>query len=100
MQRSTAHDSREKVTLLKGLLQSWGHDADDFEVEEDQRSELAALFGLVGGIVIVRRRSTGEERLYATGLGSAWFGSLLMDLGRGHFATATPAAQPEPLAMH
>jgi len=39
------------------------------------------LFGLVGGIVIVRRRSTGEERLYATGQGSAWLGTLLMDFG-------------------
>ena len=63
--------------------------ADDFEVEEDQNSELAHLFGLAGGIVIVRRRSTGEERLYATGLGSAWFGTLLMDLARGHFAASS-----------
>lgn len=78
--------SEEKVKVLSGLLRSWGHNADDFEVEEDQTSELADLFGLVGGIVIVRRRSTGEERLYATGLGSAWFGTLLMDLARGHFA--------------
>ena len=78
--------SEERVKVLGGLLRSWGHNADDFEVEEDQDSELAHLFGLVGGIVIVRRRSTGEERLYATGLGSAWFGTLLMDLARGHFA--------------
>ena len=55
----------------------------------DQSSELADLFGLGGGIVIVRRRSTGEERLYATGLGSAWFGTLLMDLARGHKAAAS-----------
>ncbi len=100
MQSSTAHDSPDKVKLLHGLLRSWGHDANDFEVEEDQHSELAELFGLVGGIVIVRRRSTGEERLYATGLGSAWFGTLLMDLARGHFAPAAPAAQPDPLALH
>lgn len=100
MQSSTANSDQDKVKLLSGLLRSWGHDADDFEVEEDQRSELAELFGLVGGIVIVRRRSTGEERLYATGLGSAWFGSLLMDLARGHFAPASREAQARPLAMH
>ena len=100
MQSSTAHSSPDKVKLLHGLLRSWGHDANDFEVEEDQRSELAEMFGLVGGIVIVRRRSTGEERFYATGLGSAWFGSLLMDLARGHFAPAAQSAKSEPMAVH
>lgn len=83
----TAQQSSDKVKVLSGLLRSWGHDSDDFEVEEDHSSELADLFGLGGGLVIVRRRSTGEERLYATGIGSAWFGTLLMDLARGHFAT-------------
>jgi len=85
MPREAVPAAPDKAKLLKGLLRSWGQDADDFEVEEDQTSALADLFGLVGGVVIVRRRSTGEERLYATGIGSAWFGSLLMDLARGHF---------------
>jgi hypothetical protein len=84
--------SDDKVKVLGGLLRSWGHNADDFEVEEDQTSELADLFGIGGGLIIVRRRSTGEERMYATGLGSAWFGTLLMDLARGHFATRTTRA--------
>jgi hypothetical protein len=83
MESAAAHD---KMQVLAGLLRSWGHDADDFQVEEDRSPALAELFGVTGGVVIVRRRSTGEERLYATGLGSAWFGSLLMDLARGHFA--------------
>jgi len=86
---STRVSSQEKVKVLNGLLRSWGHNAEDFEIEEDHSSELAHLFGLAGGIVIVRRVSTGEERLYATGLGSAWFGSLLMDLARGHFAASS-----------
>ena len=76
----------DRIQVLNGLLRSWGHDADDFQVEEDRSAALAELFGITGGVVIVRRRSTGEERLYATGLGSAWFGTLLMDLARGHFA--------------
>ena len=88
MQNHHTPAAPDKVQALRGLLCSWGHDADDFEVEEDQNSELADLFGLVGGVVIVRRRSTGEERLYATGQGSAWFGTLLTDLARGHFAVA------------
>jgi len=86
MQTIDKHSSNDKIKLLGGLLRSWGHDAEDFEVEEDRSAALAELFGPVGGVIIVRRRSTGEERLYATGLGSAWFGTLLMDLARGHFA--------------
>jgi hypothetical protein len=82
----------DKARLLGGILRSWGHDADDFEVEEDRSPALAELFGVAGGVIVVRRRSTGEERLYATGLGSAWFGTLLMDFSRGHFAAPRPAA--------
>lgn len=89
MESTTKVSSEGKVKVLSSLLRSWGHDADDFEVEEDQSSELATLFGLSGGIVAVRRRSTGEERLYATGLGSAWLVALLIDLARGHFAAAS-----------
>jgi hypothetical protein len=89
MHSGTRVSNGDKVKLLDGLLRSWGHNADDFEVEEDVSSELAHLFGLADGIVIVRRRSTGEERIYATGLGSAWFGTLLMDLARGHFAAGS-----------
>jgi len=77
---------RDKVQILHGVLHSWGHDAQDFEFEEDHSSALAQLFGLVGGVVIVRRRSTGEERVYAAGSGSTWVGSVLTDLSRGHFA--------------
>jgi hypothetical protein len=87
---------QDKTRVLGGLLRSWGHDADDFQVEEDRSSPVAELFGVGGGVVIVRRRSTGEERLYATGIGSAWFGSLLMDLARGHFA---PARGRKPKAL-
>jgi len=86
MRRAPVPATPDKIQVLHGLLRSWGHDADDFQVEEDRSPALAELFGVAGGVVIVRRRSTGEERLYATGLGSAWFGSLLMDLARGHFA--------------
>ena len=87
MSTSTSHPAHaDKARLLGGLLRAWGHDADDFEVEEDRSPAMAELFGLVGGVVIVRRRSTGEQRLYATGTGSAWFGTLQMDFSRGHFA--------------
>jgi hypothetical protein len=86
MQVHDRRKSADKAEILGGLLRSWGHDADDFEVEEEQSSELADLFGLAGGVLVVRRRSTLEERLYATGFGSAWFGTLSMDLARGFFA--------------
>jgi len=87
MQRAAVPPApHDKMQVLAGLLRSWGHDAADFQIEEDGSPALAELLGMTGGVVIVRRRSTGEERLYATGLGSAWFGSLVMDLARGHFA--------------
>jgi hypothetical protein len=40
----------------------------------------------------VRCRSTGEERLYASGPDSAWLGAFMMDLGSGHFGTLAPRA--------
>ena len=49
-------------------------------------SDLPSFFGWGGGILTVRRRSTGEAHSYATGVGSAWFGALLMDMARGRFA--------------
>jgi len=84
--RTAVPAAADKIQLLSGLLRAWGHDATDFQVEEDRASAVAELFGAGGGVVVVRRRSTGEERLYATGFGSAWFGTLLQDLARGHFA--------------
>lgn len=89
MHSGTGVSNGDRVKVLGGLLRSWGYNADDFEVEEDHDCELAHLFGLTDSIVIVRRRSTGEERIYASGIGSAWFGTLLMDLARGHFASST-----------
>ena len=57
---------------------------EDFEFETHE-SGFQELFG-GGGILAVRCRSTGEERLYATGADSAWLGAFMMDLGAGHFA--------------
>lgn len=82
----------DNARLLSGLLHAWGQDANDFEMEEDRSPALAQLFGGSGGILVVRRRSTGEERLYAAGHGSAWFGTLQMDFSRGHFAAAGKTA--------
>ena len=76
--------------LLAGVLRAWGKDADDFEVEAGDGCELS------GGIVLVRRRSTGEERLYAGHEVASWVGTLLMDLSRGHFAAPRARALPEP----
>ena len=86
MQKSTSPALQERVRVFHGVLRSLGQDATDFEVTEDQSSDLATFFGWNGGILTVRRRSTGEEHSYATGAGSAWFGALLMDMSRGRFA--------------
>jgi hypothetical protein len=89
MQKSTSPALQERVRVFHGVLRSLGQDATDFEVTEDQSSDLATFFGWGGGILTVRRRSTGEEHSYATGAGSAWFGALLMDMARGRFAASS-----------
>jgi hypothetical protein len=87
---------RSKLRTLTGLLRSWGYDDEDFVIEEDHTEELASLFGLSGGVVKVTRRSTGECRMYATGIESAWISSLLLDLARGYLADG-PETAPAPL---
>jgi len=91
MQSTTAHLESNKPAAVLGLLRSFGIDTADFDVEESEGAGVANILGLDGGLITVRCRMTGEERLYATGPGSAWFGALFMDLGWGHFRTS-PAA--------
>src|SRR5258706_12455714 len=85
MSSATRNNDGTTSAALGSLLRSRGFDLADFEIAEDEDSGLVNLLGLVGGIVTVRRISTGEERLYTTGPGSAWFAALLMDLDQGHF---------------
>ena len=74
------------VRALHSLLRAHGLDVANFEFEEHQSSGLMDLLGSSGGgILAVKCRSTGEERLYATGVDSAWLGAFMMDLGSGHF---------------
>ena len=74
---------------LRALLRSRGFDTHDFEIDESQASELGDLLGISDGIVTVRRKSTGEERLYTTGPGATWLAALLIDLEQGHFGKAS-----------
>jgi hypothetical protein len=80
--------------VLDAALDARGFAAGDFELEEQSSAELSQLLGVVGGILTVRCRSTGEERFYSTGAGSTWFGAFLMDLARGHFAGAARQNAP------
>jgi hypothetical protein len=84
-------ESGDKVLALRHMLQARGLDVRDFDIEEDSKSGISQLLGLAGGILTVRRRSTGEIRVYAAGPGSAWFASIVMDLDRGYFKNAAPA---------
>ena len=76
---------------LSGVLRAKGFEVEDFEVEEDDGPAGADLLDEVGGLLRVRCWSTGEERVYRTGSGSAWLGAFLMDLGGGHFSRAARA---------
>ena len=82
----------EKIHALRRMLASRGQDPQDFDIEEDSHSGISQLLGLAGGIVSMRRRSTGEIRVYAAGPGSAWYAAICADLDRGYFRSATPAA--------
>ncbi len=67
------------------LFDECGFDVTDFAIEEETQSDLARLLGLVGGVMRVQCQSTGEDRVYSTGMGSAWMASILSDLDDGHF---------------
>ena len=73
---------------LSGVLRAKGFGRGDFELDEDEAPAHADLSGLMSGLLRVKCWSTGEERIYPTGSGSAWLGAFLMDLGGGHFARA------------
>jgi len=97
---AVTHAARTATSsALVAALRARGFAPDDFRLEEEHDSELAEELGVSGGILKVRCRSTGEERLYATGAGSGWLGAFLMDLGRGHFARAARGDAPSPLPM-
>jgi hypothetical protein len=81
----------EKTQALRRMLSARGLDERDFDIEEDSHSGISQLLGLSGGIVSMRRRSTGEIRVYAAGPGSTWYAAICGDLDRGYFKAATPA---------
>jgi len=86
---TTTHTVRPDTSrALEAALRARGFDTGDFRLEEELDAELAEQLGSACGVLKVRCRSTGEERLYATGTGSGWLGAFLMDLARGHFADA------------
>lgn len=74
------------TAVMHAVLQSRGFALDDFRLCID--STTTQSLGVPGGLIQVRCRSTGEERLYPFGSGSAWLGAFVMDLGGGHFARA------------
>ena len=93
MIRMSRTQSSDKIVTLRQMLRTRGLDPRDFEIEEDDRSGISQLLGLAGGIVTVRRRSTGEIRVYASGPGSAWFATIVGDLDRGYFGAPMPTAR-------
>lgn len=90
MARMTPRTESDTIPALLRMLEARGLDPRDFEIEEDTRSGISQLLGLAGGIVSLKRRSTGEIRVYATGPGSAWYAAICADFDRGYFRAATP----------
>lgn len=73
---------------LWSVLRAKGFELGDFDLDEDDTPAHADFLGLMSGLLRVKCWSTGEERVYPTGSGSAWLGAFLMDLGGGLFAQA------------
>lgn len=94
MSRQPNHASM--IAALRQMLVARGLDETDFEIVEDQRSGIGQLLGMAGGIISVRRRSTGELRVYAAGPGASWISAVNADLDRGYFRAApdTPRSTP------
>ena len=88
MARIASLSAARTTQALSGVLLSKGYEVADFEVDEEMGSSLSEVFGVAGGLMKVRCCSTGEERMYSIGLGSAWLGAFLCDLGSGHFSQA------------
>ena len=76
------------TAALHAALRSRGFALDDFGVCVDGATDWTQSLGMPAGLITVRCRSTGEERMYPLGTGSAWLGAFVMDLGGGHFARA------------
>ena len=96
---STAPDSSvapNATQALQAALRSRGFELDDFRLCIDSASAWSQSFGVSGGLIKVRCRSTREERLYP--LGSAWLGAFTTDLVGGHFARARMRREPAPRA--
>ena len=89
---------QEKIKAFGRILRSWGYDDTDFVVESDTTSALGELFGIAGGVLVVKRRSTGEARVYQAAVESQWFDSVLLDLANGHLADA-PETRPAALSL-
>lgn len=100
--RLGAASPQPATRALNATLSSRGFEIEDFRLEEISASDLAQSLGVVGGLLSVRCRSTGEERLYSTGASSGWLGAFLMDLGKGCFADAARcrSAAHLPMSQH
>jgi hypothetical protein len=72
-----------RAVIITTLLAS-GFDPRDFEVEETARPSLGAV-QLTDTMLTVRRRSTGDERLYMVGEVMPWFALVADDLHQGRF---------------
>lgn len=99
MPATTTNRLQEKIKAFGRILRSWGYDDTDFVVESDTTSALGELFGIAGGVLVVKRRSTGEARVYQAAAESQWFDSVLHDLANGHLADA-PDTRPGILPLN
>ena len=74
--------------VLDDALRSRGFELGDFRMEVRTTADWGPAPLGARSMILLRCRSTGEERLYPVGSSSAWLGAFVMDLAGGHFAGA------------
>jgi hypothetical protein len=82
--------SHRHAVLIRTLQMS-GFDPRDFDVVESRAPQLGAV-KLSDDMLAVRRRSTGEERLYVADPELSWFALVVDDLHQGRFGAGLRGA--------
>jgi len=80
-------DCTASVTPIASALRLCGFDEHDFEV--DSNAGPLSQFGLDEALVTVRRRSTGDERLYSARNVALLLFGVIADATQGHFGPPT-----------
>ena len=88
MDYGTPASAPQASAVLNDALRARGFELGDFRLDVRSTADWGPSPVGERSMILLRCRSTGEERLYPVGSSSAWLGAFVMDLAGGHFAGA------------